>query len=413
MKKTIDSCIKQPETLGIFLLSIGLTIAISDYISAQFIEIGNFPLEIILCILSIPLIVAKYFPKCFSPFVNAYSYIAVTYSLPFFFIFMYLNNPKSTFWSLSLVIASIVLALCIAFKKLWPIIFIGCLIAALIFEVQQPNSNLPENTLIVLSCCLGIILYFSHFSKKAAQEYEEKISLIESVGMTIAHELRTPIASIKAGSRGIENMLPLLIDAYEKANALNLVDAIDPGHLNALKKTIQNIDYTCLQANMSIDMFLKNVSDPQKTTTSLCSAKDIIATSLDEYPFSENDQKKIHCDLTQDFKFIGDDNLMKYVFFNLLKNALFHSRCPDNHKISIRLSENGNFGKITLNDTGTGIDPQNLPYIFDKLFSCNNKKGTGLGLHYCKNCIEQFGGKIECNSEQNKYTEFSIYLPKA
>lgn len=413
MNRKTDARIKQTEPLWIALSFMGLTLAITDSTLAQFFGVGNFALEIILFLVSTPLIFQRYFPKNYSKIINAYSYIAITYSMPFFLTFMYLNNPSYKIWNLLLVAASAILAQCVTFKKLWLIIFIGCSAAILMSELEPYHRNLPNDALMLLAFCLGIILYFSHFSNKVTQEYEKKINLIENVVMTIAHELRTPIASIKAGSLGIENILPLLVDAYEKAKSAHLVTAIDPNHLNALKKAIKNISYTCLQANMSIDIFLKNISEPQKTATSLCSAKDIIMTSLNEYPFTENDKKKIHHDLVRDFKFIGDGNLMKYVFFNLLKNALFHSRCSLSHSISIQLSQNDHFGKIIVKDTGTGIDPQNLPYIFDKLFSCNNQKGTGLGLYYCKNCIEQFGGKIECKSEQNQYSEFSIYLPQA
>lgn len=408
------NCIKQAEPLGFIFLSIGLALAISSYTNVKFLGTRNFSLETILCILSIPLALKKYWPKCCLPHIKLYSYIVITYSLPFFLTFMYLNNPNYKIWSLSLLAGSIILTQCIAFKKLWPVIFIGCFLAALVFKLESPNKALPDDILIVLSCCLGIILYFSHFSKKIMLEYEDKIKLLEGVGMTIAHELRTPIASIKAGSLGIENVLPSLIDAYEKAASSNLnIHLINSVQLNTIKKAIRNMYSTCVQANMSIDIFLKNVSEPQKTKTSLCSAKDIIIQSIKEYPLSEESLEKINFDLDQNFMFIGDENLIKHVFFNLLKNALFHVRCPIDHKISILLSENNNYGKIIVMDTGTGIDPKNLPYIFDKFFSSNNQKGTGLGLHYCKNCIEQFGGKIECKSEQNKYSEFSIYLPKA
>lgn len=413
MNQKTDACIKQKEILWIILSLIGLGLILTDDTAAQYFGTGNVLLEIILFILSTPLIFHKCFSKNYSKWLNAYSYIAITYSLPFFLTFMYLNNPNYKIWGLLLAAASAVIAQHVTFKKLWFIIFLGCSIAILMSKMYLYDRGLPEDTLIVFLCCLGIILYFSHFSNSVTRAYEKKIYLIENVVMTIAHELRTPIVSIKAGSLGIENILPLLMDAYEKALTANLVTAIDSNHLNALKKVIKNISYTCLQANMSIDIFLKNISEPQKITTALCSAKDLILQSLEEYPFTEIDKKKVHHDLIQDFQFMGDDNLMKYVFFNLLKNALFHSRCPINHTISIQLSKKDHFGKITVKDTGTGIDPQNLPYIFDRLFSCNNQKGTGLGLHYCKNCVEQFGGKIECKSEQNQYSEFSIYLPKA
>jgi signal transduction histidine kinase len=66
---------------------------------------------------------------------------------------------------------------------------------------------------------------------------------------------------------------------------------------------------------------------------------------------------------------------------------------------------------IKIIDTGKGIDPKDLPKIFDPFFSTKDKMGTGLGLSVVHSAIESHDGKIEVNSTLGKGTEFTIYLP--
>ena len=72
--------------------------------------------------------------------------------------------------------------------------------------------------------------------------------------------------------------------------------------------------------------------------------------------------------------------------------------------------------RIVVRDTGVGIEPEQLPRIFDKFFQADNQdkaaaKGTGLGLAIAREIVEAHGGSISAESEMGKGTTFTVCLP--
>ena len=65
---------------------------------------------------------------------------------------------------------------------------------------------------------------------------------------------------------------------------------------------------------------------------------------------------------------------------------------------------------VSVEDTGSGIDPQILPRLFTK-FTTGSEKGTGLGLYICKRIIEAHGGKIWGRNNGDQGATFSFTLP--
>ena len=75
-------------------------------------------------------------------------------------------------------------------------------------------------------------------------------------------------------------------------------------------------------------------------------------------------------------------------------------------------AENGKYVKVDVADTGSGIPQEHLQSIFDPFFTTKEVgKGTGLGLSICYSIIEKIGGRIAVESEVDKGTVFSVYLP--
>jgi CheY-like chemotaxis protein len=115
----------------------------------------------------------------------------------------------------------------------------------------------------------------------------------------------------------------------------------------------------------------------------------------------------------------GDKMRLKQVIINLLGNAIkftvkgkvvLYARVEDIDESNVLL-------KVTIRDTGLGIDKADLPYIFDEFSQvasaqkATRHKGTGLGLAICKKIIELQGGTINVSSEQGKGSDFSFELP--
>ncbi len=67
---------------------------------------------------------------------------------------------------------------------------------------------------------------------------------------------------------------------------------------------------------------------------------------------------------------------------------------------------------MQVEDNGSGIDPDSLPYIFDPFYTTKAVgKGTGLGLSVSRGIVNKHGGRIEAHSEPGQYTRFTVILP--
>lgn len=110
-----------------------------------------------------------------------------------------------------------------------------------------------------------------------------------------------------------------------------------------------------------------------------------------------------------------DPKLMRIVFQNLLSNAVKYT--PKGGSITLKIAkEKTDKLSICVTDTGYGIPKEQQAKIFTKLFRADNVReretdGTGLGLYMVKAIIQQSGGKVWFESEENKGTTFFVRLP--
>jgi nitrogen-specific signal transduction histidine kinase len=108
----------------------------------------------------------------------------------------------------------------------------------------------------------------------------------------------------------------------------------------------------------------------------------------------------------------ADKNRIQQVIFNLLDNA---SKFTEKGEINLSIEKynDNNYAKIRIQDTGTGIDTEILPRLFEK-FATKSERGTGLGLYISKNIVEAHGGQIwidNNNTNDSKGTVFLFTLP--
>ena len=124
--------------------------------------------------------------------------------------------------------------------------------------------------------------------------------------------------------------------------------------------------------------------------------KDSITIPNDVKVKVEQQNVRINCDYRK----------IEAVITNLLLNAI--QAVGTQGEVNIRIIDNVNDVLIAFEDSGPGIEPQNLSKIFEPLFT-TKQLGTGLGLSICKSIIEQHGGSV---SVKNNPTTFLIRLPK-
>ncbi|MGH1339975.1 MAG: ATP-binding protein [Nannocystales bacterium] len=100
---------------------------------------------------------------------------------------------------------------------------------------------------------------------------------------------------------------------------------------------------------------------------------------------------------------------LQQVFLNLVVNA--RDALPDGGRVGLRTASIESGVRITVQDNGSGIDPELLPRIFEPFVTTKGARGTGLGLATVRAVVEQAGGRIDVRSELGLGTTFDVELP--
>ena len=130
--------------------------------------------------------------------------------------------------------------------------------------------------------------------------------------------------------------------------------------------------------------------------------------------------KRIGVDASMDPALVAraDHELLSRVVQNLLNNAIKFT--PESGQITISAAMDPEGGRVALavKDTGTGIAPEDLPFIFDRFYQTQARRegrlqGNGLGLTFCRQAMKTMGGEIGLHSEMGNGSEFTLLLPCA
>lgn len=250
--------------------------------------------------------------------------------------------------------------------------------------------------------------------KQSKEKTELANKAVTIFAKSMAHELRTPLASLNGYMYGINKYLPILIKGYQLAKENNLpVDNIRPEHYEAIIAANHNMEAEINHANAIIDMILfrANPEELKQDNLKVCSIATCIQEALLRYPFKSAEEKRlIKWDKTQDFLFLGEQLFTIHILFNLLKNALFYIAKENKGEVFIHAELGNEYNLLYFRDTSKGIAADILPNIFNLYFS-DTPHGTGVGLAFCKQVMAIFSGDIECRSEEGKYAEFILKFP--
>ena len=219
--------------------------------------------------------------------------------------------------------------------------------------------------------------------------------------VNVAHEIRTPLTIIK-------------------------------GNTSKLHKQFQNIDTETVEAlqrielqNEKIQEIVNSVLDLAKidTNTFVLEETNISINQLVQqiyFSFSSNFQNKgiayhFNDNNTPDTIIKGDFKNLERAINNLLVNALKY--CEKNDTVTISLQQETTHVKIEVTDTGIGMSEEHINKIFQRFYQVNNSvnraSGSGIGLAFSKEIIQQHKGSISSKSTPNVATCFTIKLPIA
>ena len=230
--------------------------------------------------------------------------------------------------------------------------------------------------------------------KEALLHRSESLASLTTVAAGVAHEIKNPLASI-----GIH--LQLLRKAFERKKQLTLIDSAR--YLDVIDEEIERlnsivVDFLFAVRPMDVRLRLEHIN---RIVEDVCS---FVSYELSEYHI------KVVTDLADYLpKLRVDENLIKQVLLNIVKNAM--SAMEEKGGIlSVRTRNRGDNVVIMIEDNGCGMDENTVGKIFEPYFT-TKETGSGLGLTMVFKVMKEHGGDIHVKSVVKKGTTFTLILP--
>jgi signal transduction histidine kinase len=229
----------------------------------------------------------------------------------------------------------------------------------------------------------------------------------------VSHELKTPLTSIQGFTQAMQRKIDQKITDFTP-NPLFTKDELlkHSDHLTIVMRQIKRL------SKLMDDLLDTSVIESGNLKFEWQQVELIkFITDISERMqiISSQHQITLATPTGAEFYVTADESRLEKVFSSLLHNAIKYS--PQSDRILIDVSEEDNDYLITITDYGIGIPAEDKDKIFDLYYrglSVDNKKfsGLGLGLYLSKQIVDKHNGRLTFESEVNKGSTFSVYLPK-
>lgn len=213
---------------------------------------------------------------------------------------------------------------------------------------------------------------------------------------TVSHEFRTPLSTILSSAA--------LIGRYIKGEEQDKRDR----HVARIKESVKHMN-TLLEDLLLLGKLEEGLTEVKPELFDL---PHFIADLVSEMQEIAQSGQQIIVSPIDFNEVITDKRLLKNILINLISNAIKFS--PENSQINITVSAENQHMVISVKDSGIGIPKEDRQHLFERFFrarGAHNIPGTGLGLHIVSKYLELMKGRIELDSEPEKGSTFTIYIP--
>ena len=216
---------------------------------------------------------------------------------------------------------------------------------------------------------------------KARANEREAVENNKTVIATLSHDIKTPIASIRAYAEGLEAHMDSSPERRER-------------YLSVIMRKCDEV------ARLTNDLFLHSLSDLDKLKINaepleVCS---FVQEAIEELAAQQDDIFFIPPTFSAYVN--ADKNRLLQIIENLVNNARKYAKS----RIDVSLSQENGTVCLKIRDYGGGIPDKDMPFIFDKFYrgkNCGNEQGSGLGLYIVKYLAEKMGGSILLRNHTN------------
>ena len=228
-----------------------------------------------------------------------------------------------------------------------------------------------------------------------AENLEKQEALRKRLTADMAHELRTPIATL-------QSHLEAMVDGIWEPTADRLTSCQE--EIMRISRMIGDLEKLTRYESDNFSL--------QRTEFDLA---ELIQHSFNNFE-SEYLNKGIELEFSGASHLVNaDKDKISQVIVNLLSNALKYT--PSGGKVSLSLGDTHSMTEIRVRDTGIGIDAEDLPFIFERFYRADKSRnrqtgGSGIGLTIAKTIVEAHKGTITVESELGQGSTFIVRLPQ-
>ena len=236
-------------------------------------------------------------------------------------------------------------------------------------------------------------------AERARAEAEAANRIKDEFLATLSHELRTPLTSLLGWSS-------VLREAKRDEKVLNQgLEAIDRNARVQAQLIDDLLDVSrIVSGKLNLDVRPLDISSVTRA------AINVVRPAADAKGITLEYQAQPGLGAIS-----ADSARLQQIMWNLLSNAVKFT--PHGGRISVRLEQDGSDARVTITDTGQGIDPEFLPRVFDRFRQADSSTtrsfgGLGLGLAIVRHLVELHGGTVSAHSDGvNKGATFSATFP--
>ena len=218
--------------------------------------------------------------------------------------------------------------------------------------------------------------------KKSREREQEAVDNNKTIIATLSHDIKTPVASIRAYAEGLSENMDSTPERRER-------------YINVIMKKCDEV------SKVTDDMFVHSLHDLDRLVINKDKiALDKVINETIESLKGDKDDVDVKGEIDEFTLNEGDSMRIAQVIENIITNA---RKYAEGSRIEV-WSEINNSYCLHIKDNGPGIPPEDLPFIFDKFYRGKNKSdksGAGLGLFIVKYIMETMGGKVELNNSRD------------
>ncbi len=267
-------------------------------------------------------------------------------------------------------------------------------------ELETELAHLQANLLLgVVIVAVLVVLGGWWLTRQSIAPVAASLAQLKQFTADVSHELRNPLTAIRASVAVLQSH-PERIHASD----IEKVQAI----ASAASRMVNLINDLLLMARL-------DAQAPDRRGWQFLDLDELLEYLVELHlDRARTAQIELTYQSQKTVKVYGDPDQLQQLFTNLLTNALQYT--PSGGAVTVTLWQEGKTALVTVQDTGIGIAPEDLPHIFERFWRAEEarsqyREGSGLGMAIAQTIVQRHQGNITVQSQRHQGTCFQVKLP--